>query len=306
MFDRMNKKTFFYIISVGFFLMPVKTPAQGNLGFLVGGGVMMYSGDLRQDFLDLNSTFEVIKPFVRAGIIYRITDRFETSAIFLYGSLTGADSLSDEAEKQFRNQSFRSKIEELSVLLEYKLFTTSRMRKFNPYVFAGFGLFRFNPEAQSNGIWYELQPLGTEGQFIPESNYAKPYKLVEKVAPVGVGISMQLNNHWRIRLDYSAHFTFTDYLDDVSTIYPDSAQLSKTPNGALAVELSNNRLDGKYPKANRSRGNPNHKDVYSHLGITIIFNPGDYYSSSGYGNSNYKGKFYKRLKKKKKCPSYAT
>lgn len=265
---------------------------------------MYYSGDLRFDISDIPTLLKIIRPFARAGINHRITDRLETSAIFLYGSVTGADSLSHEKEKQIRNQSFRSKIEEFSVLLEYKLFPTSRMRKFNPYVFGGFGIFRFNPEAELNGTWYELQPLGTEGQFIPESNYAKPYKLIEKVAPVGAGISMQLNNHWRLRLDYSAHFTFTDYLDDVSSVYVDSAQLSKTPNGTLAVALASQRMDGKYPKANRSRGNPNRKDVYSHIGITLIYNPGEYYSGSGYGKSNYKGKFFKRLKKKKKCPAY--
>lgn len=300
----MIKKNIFCFIFTIVLLDPHMITAQGKLGFLAGSGVMLYSGDLRFEILDINSTLKIIKPFARAGINYRITDRLETSAIFLYGSVTGADSLSNEKEKQLRNQSFRSRIEEFSVLLEYKLFPTSRMRKFNPYVFGGFGIFRFNPEAKFNGTWYELQPLGTEGQFIPESNYAKPYKLIEKVAPVGAGISMQLNNYWRLRLDYSAHFAFTDYLDDVSSVYPDSAQLSKTPNGALAVELASNRLDGKYPKANRSRGNPDHKDVYSHVGITLIYNPGDYYSNTGYGKTNYKGKFFKRLKKKKKCPSY--
>ncbi len=299
-----NKNITRLLISLLIFLkLNSYSVAQGRIGFLAGGGVMMYSGDLRLEISDINTIFKIIRPFARAGINYRITDRLETSAIFLYGSVTGADSLSNEKEKRIRNQSFKSEIEEFSVLFEYKLFATANMRKFNPYVFGGFGMFHFNPKAELNGTWYELQPLGTEGQYISESNYVKPYKLIEKVGIAGAGISIQLNYNWRLRLDYAAHFTFTDFLDDVSTVYPDSAQLSRTPNGALAVAFSNRRLESTYPKTNRSRGSPEHKDVYSHVGITLIYNPGVYYSSTGYGNSGYKGKFYKGLKKKKKCPS---
>ena len=93
--------------------------------------------------------------------------------------------------------------------------------------------------------------------------------------PVGLGIYVQLNQHWRMRLEYAHHFTKTDYLDDVSTAYPDLDQLAATVNGKLAVQLSNRRLVGTSPPPGRPRGNPKYNDSFSTLGIMLIYNPGE-------------------------------
>lgn len=278
--------------------------AQGRLGYLAGTGIIFYNGDISPKATTIIPSSKIINPFFRIGINYRLSERLEASAILLHGNIEGADSLTDEFDNLLRNQSFKSSIDEFSVLLECKLFRTYKMRRINPYVFAGYGYFHFNPKAELNGASYELQPLGTEGQYITNGGYEKPYKLFQQVIPVGFGISLLLNPHWRLRLDYSIHFTFTDYLDDVSTVYPDSALLSSTPNGFLAIQFSNRRQDGKYPKTNRPRGNPDLNDSYTHIGITIIYNPGMFLQDTGYGNSNYKGKYKKLLKRKKRCPAY--
>jgi hypothetical protein len=89
-----------------------------------------------------------------------------------------------------------------------------------------------------------------------------------------VGVSFHPSPKWRIRIDYGHHKTNTDYLDDVSTIYVDSALLASAPYGQLTIALANRRLEPTYPLAGRSRGNSKMKDSYSHIGISVIFNPG--------------------------------
>jgi hypothetical protein len=67
-------------------------------------------------------------------------------------------------------------------------------------------------------------------------------------------------------LEYGIRRTFTDYIDDVSTAYPnDPNKLTTT-----AQALSNRNINNK----NRSiwgtqRGNPNKNDFYTHTSFTV-------------------------------------
>ncbi|MEO5572621.1 MAG: hypothetical protein ABIT08_17950, partial [Bacteroidia bacterium] len=63
-----------------------------------------------------------------------------------------------------------------------------------------------------------------------------------------------------------------DYLDDTSAKYPDSLELSATPNGYYATIFSSRRLDG-FPKYRRNRGNAGANDNYVSVSAGIVFNP---------------------------------
>lgn len=282
-----------------------KVNGQGRTGYLLGTGLMYYNGDLDEETKKIISPSKVFNPFVKAGINYRIGTRSEASLAFQWGSIEAADSLDQEKNHIIRNQSFKSVIQEVSFQLEYHLFNVYRQRTFNPYIFGGIGVFRFNPTAELNGVAYELQPLGTEGQYIGTSNYPKPYKLIQASIPVGIGIYLQLNPHWRLKIDYANHFTLTDYLDDVSTQYADSTLLAHSRSGLLAASLASKRLDG-YPNAGRSRGNPKFHDSFSHIGITILYNPGELGGARGYGayQGGVNGGHGHKRKKKNSCPAY--
>jgi hypothetical protein len=158
--------------------------------------------------------------------------------------------------------------------MELNAFHRYERSRLNPYIFTGASVFHFNPKAQLDGTWYDLQPLGTEGQFITGGGYEKPYKLFQVAVPVGFGIAVQLNKKLRLKADFCHRFLFTDYLDDVSTVYPDLESLSATPGGDIAVALSSRRKDGKYPNANSPRGSAKYKDAYTTFGLTLVYNPG--------------------------------
>ncbi|MEP7169321.1 MAG: DUF6089 family protein [Bacteroidota bacterium] len=278
--------------------------SQGRLGYFAGTGVVFYNGDINEKSSKIISPGKVFKPFFRVGINYRLTKRMEASLGFFYGNIGGADSLASEIDNRTRNLSFQSVIEELSLHLEYHLFSVYRERRFNPFIFAGGGIFHFNPVTEMDGIKYELQPLGTEGQNIPDGGYATPYSLTQFCIPIGVGFYFQINQHWRVKIHYTNHFTFTDYLDDASTVYPDSSSLAQTPYGQLAVSLSNRRLKGKFPLDKTERANRSLNDSYSDIGITIIYNPGELTGGNVTGAGGFKHRNKNKLNKKNLCPAY--
>ena len=68
---------------------------------------------------------------------------------------------------QNRNLHFRNAITEGSVVAEfnYSCYQIGNTKdRFTGYLFAGLSLYSHMPEAEIDGIWYEPQPLGTEGQ----------------------------------------------------------------------------------------------------------------------------------------------
>ncbi len=244
--------------------------SQSNFAFAMGGGVMYYNGDLSDNSYIPPS--EILKIYGSADVSMFLVDRVDLSLRYLRGSVSGDDALSDERDNLFRNQSFYTKIDEVNLLLRLRLFSIKKQRAFNPYGMIGMGYFWFNPQADLDGRTYDLQPLGTEGQFIEGGGYAKPYKLSSSSLTLGLGVFMRLTDQFALRLEASPQLTFTDYLDDTSTIYPDSTALAATPNGPIAVQLASRRPLG-YPKKGRSRGNPERDDVIATFGISLVYTP---------------------------------
>ena len=122
-----------------------------------------------------------------------------------------------------------------------------------------------------NGSWYELQPLGTEGQGTKAYPGLTPYKLTQFGVPFGIGAKISLSKILCVGLEWGMRKTYTDYLDDVSTTYPDPVLL-KAQKGEIAMELSNRSIPvaGEHPvQAGVQRGNSKTRDWYSFAGLTF-------------------------------------
>ena len=78
-----------------------------------------------------------------------------------------------------------------------------------------------------------MQPLNTEGQGLASFPNRTPYSLFSGSVLGGIGIKFLLNENLTLGIDISANYTFTDYLDDVSTTYADYML-----NWPLLMELS--------------------------------------------------------------------
>ncbi len=233
------------------------------------GGLSNYQGDLQPIFFTLQNA----NPAAAVILKYGISEKFYARAGFSFGSIAGYDSKNKD-ELKSRNLNFRSGLKEFHAGLEYR-FLDPETFALTPYVFAGIGIYTFNPytyyETDTSKTKVFLQPLGTEGQGLPEYPDRKMYALTQFCIPYGIGVKWQINCNLNVGAEFRQTKTFTDYLDDVSTTYADQNALLKG-RGQMAVDLAWRKDDyngSPYPVAGTKRGNPNEKDWFYFVGITV-------------------------------------
>lgn len=255
-----------YTIALIVLLGISKTNAQ-NFHLTMFAGASNYSGELQPNFFTLKQA----TPAFGLGGLYELNERVYLRGNLTYGKLKANDS--KYARNATRNLSFSSPITELNLGVEYDILN-SYERLFTPYVFSGISIFHMNPSTvdSTGGVVY-LQSLGTEGQgFVPGKS---KYKLNQVALPFGAGVKYSVSENMKIRFELGFRKTFTDYLDDVSSIYADQSSLL-TNNGSLAVSISyrGDEVSGvskTYPGPNRQRGNPDTKDWYYFVGFGVSF-----------------------------------
>lgn len=278
-----------FFLSAGF--------SQGSKEIYFVGGFSNYSGDLQPKRFTLAGAGQSIG----GTFSYGFSDHFHLRGTLAF-SKVAADDKNNPPDLRPRNLSFISQITDGFLALEYRLFSLPEKR-WTPYAFAGAGVFGFNPYVllgeKEEKVY--LQPLGTEGQGLPEYPDRPMYKLTQFFVPFGGGLKFLLTDHWMLGLELRLNKTFTDYLDDVSTRYPLPEPLLRD-RGPVAVQLSWRRdeFDGRpFPTNEPARGEPNNKDWYYQVGATI-----GYVLPTGGGGNKSKG-FYQRKKGNQMgCPKW--
>ena len=232
-------------------------------------GVANYKGELSPHTFNTDFIHPAFGAFYRHNWNRHWSWKLELN----YGRFSGDDAKAKTGFELDRNLSFQSNVLELSPQIEFNFFpyeTGNADYPFTPYVFTGIAVFHFNPKADLNGELFELQPLGTEGQG---SNGKKTYKRIQLAIPIGGGIKITGHGRLGVGIEVGARRTYTDYLDDVSTTYPDMPTLFAN-SGPVAVALSDrsySRADtsNHVPVFQKQRGNSKDKDWYIFAGITI-------------------------------------
>ena len=236
-----------------------------EVGFI--GGASYYLGDL-------NTThFNNSLPF--GGIVIRknIDRRFSYKAELLYLNIA-ADDRDDATDTIAINRGlhFRSSVFELSGQIEFNFLpfeAGNALYTWTPFVYTGLSFFHFNPQAENkDGLWVNLQELGTEGQGSNSFPERKKYPLTQLAIPLGGGLKIAINPSFNIILEYGVRKTFTDYLDDVSTTYPEGVNSNVADISNATYEMSD--PTGTHI-AGDQRGDPDKKDWYSFVGITLSF-----------------------------------
>jgi len=230
-------------------------------------GTTYYIGDLNP-----SRHFNSLSHF-GGGLVYKynFNNRYAFQLLGLFGRLEGDDILSDDPVDLQRNLHFKTTVWEASATVEVNFFeyrSGKNKRNYTPYLFAGLGYFRVDPRARIGDTWFDLQPLGTEGQGTSQSA-EEQYNLDHLNLPFGVGFKATAG-----RMDFSIHWglrrTWTDYIDDVSGNYVDNDILS-LENGPLAGALADQNLSGTPNIAGVARGNAQTRDWYVYSGFTITY-----------------------------------
>ena len=258
----------------------VKSVSQGiEFGLLFGAS--NYYGDLSNNTVMLSQTHP------SAAILgkYNLNERWAVKGYLGYARISGADSLGSSNYRKARNLNFYTDIYECSAQMELNLVKNKPGgHKLVPYLFAGIGVFNFNPKTKYHDTIYELQPLGTEGQGTTVYNDRKKYALTTVCIPLGVGFKKKLGTHISIGIELGVRLTFTNYLDDVSGTFAD-AKVVGASNGPIAQRLSDRSGEKNPPEYTNifREGDPRgfksfqFTDMYFMGGLTITYvfrNPG--------------------------------
>ncbi|AHM58659.1 hypothetical protein D770_01925 [Flammeovirgaceae bacterium 311] len=253
----------------------------GEISYMGSAGISSYFGDLKQN-IDLWA-----KPSLGGGVQYRFSQNFSLRGELLWYRISGDDTYNDMEHPIYpRNLSFRSDNLEGSVVAVgylYNKYARGRNKpSWNPYAFAGIGFTTNTPKAYYQDEWHSLRPLQTEDVA---------YSPVLLSLPFGIGVTYHdVFPQWDMSFEIGYRYTGSDYLDDVSTKYPDPAAL----DNPLARALSDRRdeflqernipkeqaVDRTYPGpyefywGDRYRGNPGNKDWYMISAIKVVYSPG--------------------------------
>lgn len=254
--------------------------------FGLGLGASFFLGELGgrdqvgTDFiydLELSRT----RPALHLNYRYQLGSRLYAKAQFAFAYIGGSDALTEEIFRRNRNLSFRSSVFEFTIQGEFDVidFTpknrygkvkTSKLEGSSLYISAGVGVTRFNPQGNFEGTWYDLKDFGTEGQ-LQEGGPAE-YSLFTVVIPLGMGYRLQLNKEWTVGFEVVHRITFTDYMDDVSTVYFDNQTIADTqgelaaifadPSLGFYVDENGTRVPLNSTDTGLQRGDPEDNDAY--------------------------------------------
>jgi len=275
-------------------------------------GASQFLGDLGglnkvgTDFSPVDLEFSLTKPAVAIAYRYKLLKNINWHSSLNYLLVAGDDKLTTETFRNNRNLNFKSNVFELATRIEVSLFsnkvghryglsnTMGRRKKSRAYEIIGFigiGGFYFNPKGRNpiSGVWTKLEPLHTEGQGLPGG--PSKYKKVAISIPMGVAYRMILSKEWCVGIELNFRKTFTDYIDDVSTVYYDRYALEQA-YGSTALLMADPSL-GNIPTATAPDGSGNgaqrgdkNKDSFLSFQVTV----GHFFAPKR-GKSRLKSKF---------------
>lgn len=235
-----------------------------------------YSSDKR---IGITSDLSISSPAFGIQFRRNFNHRMSFKAAFLYGYVEAIDANAGIFQ-QSRNLSFRSDLFEFSGQIEiyfHEINQKDDKKLISPYFTTGLAVLAFNPQGMlSPGSWQNIAPYNTEFQNsqdpLTQANI-KDYKTIQLTVPLGLGVKWYVSDRLSLSAEWGMRATFTDYLDDVSTLHQPSSYIDS--DGAQQNGLSGNSYlfanggDISDPKDYRQRGFANTDDWYNFTGLTI-------------------------------------
>lgn len=227
----------------------------GTWSVAIASGVTRYAGDLSEE-KDV-----LVRPRLgveaSGSVLYRFAEQLSARVDGRMYMIWGKH---ENTRVWFNNLSFVAINPELCAGIQADLYPADqRDRRVNPYLFAGLGLTYLNTLTRFQGHWITLPPLLTENVV---------YNRYPALLKLAIGHSVLVRFRYRLAVELGYTKVFSDYLDDVSTIYPDISKLKP-----LGQALSDRRyaLGLGLPAAQPGdqRGNPTKGDGYFSLSLRL-------------------------------------
>jgi hypothetical protein len=246
---------------------PVLLSAQYfEVGALIG--TSGYKGDLSDNRIATNEMNTALGVFGR----YHFSKYFAAKANLTKYGISGQDANSRSATLRERNLSFRSDVVEFGLTGELNLmgYNIRDDKGAVPYLTAGLSFFKFNPQAQIEGIWHDLEPLHTEGTG---------YNKVGFALPLGIGFRFNVSYRVNFGLELGYRKTFTDRLDDVSGNYINVTEMRSESILASQLAYRTPELTGEFgtDPVGTQRGDSSNNDDFFYAALTVSVNLTDKY-----------------------------
>lgn len=223
--------------------------------------------------------FKSSRWLIQGGYGYKLAEQWAVKGNLIYGRFYGSDSFTDEEHRHIRNLSFRSPFVEASATIDFSIIKERYGHRYdlrrnkglgnlpNVYIYTGISALYFNPKAQyTDGKWYALQPLGTEGQGIVPTR--EKYSRVTMAIPAGIGMNYVIDRNLGIGFEYGIRMTFSDYIDDVSNTYVDPSVFTD-PMALYFSDPTGGTWVGS--AAGLQRGQNKYNDAYMFLSIKLTY-----------------------------------
>ena len=217
----------------------IEAPLKSKLevGLLSGGAI--FTGTISNRNLFSND----VNLYNALQVNYTIYSNLSASLTIASFKLSNSDYLSNNNDQIARGMKFSTSMLSISPSLQYDFVDNrlySKARRIRPSIGFGLDVVTFNPTGLYKGKIYNLQKLGTGGQFIDSTG--KPYSLMTLGYFIHFKVKYQLSRFNSIGIHMSFHRSMSDYLDDVGPdAYPNALNLlqkAKT-DAAAAVYFSN-------------------------------------------------------------------
>jgi hypothetical protein len=221
-------------------LLSFSQEAKGQKYELGGGiGVAAYSGDIIRK-IDPGQLGPQVTLFGKRNFDNVWTLRAGISS----GIIQAADSIKPIDElARIRDARFRGGVIEGSAVMEFNFLDFLRNDsefRFSPYAFFGLGYSVFIGKGNIHGF-----------------NEFERYNVSTIVIPFGGGVKYRLNDRWILAAELGFRPTLTDYFDKIDSTEPGIPRFQDPANPTQPFGIN--------------FGNPNDKDWYYFLGLTVSY-----------------------------------
>ena len=202
---------------------------------------------------------------------YNYNSRWSFRLDYTHGKVRASDAYA--AWRPDAQLNFQTTINDISLMAEFNFldyYTGHIQNTVSPYIFAGVSGFLFSPHpfTQNDDVDKTELLLTDKKSGITKSQtegvVCYPYSFS---IPFGVGCKLSLTKHLAATVEWRMHYTFTDYLDDVSGVYP-----IEDENNKHAIVAGYDLVDpsGKF-EAGQQRGNSQTNDWFGFINLSLTW-----------------------------------
>ena len=229
-------------------------------------GVSYYMGDLNPMIPFAQSRLQY------GGIVrFNYNNRWTFRADYAYATVKASDEIIKWRPE--RGLNFTSKIHDLSFVAEFNFleyYTGNPKKNVSPYIFGGFSVFHYTAYTEVADTLIDLSDYLTEPAPTDPKWYDNAFGKKSPIGisiPFGMGVKMSLSRHMAATIEWRMQKAFTDYLDDVATVYPEQHAIYHADDGNDydLTDPTGNFLEGQ------QRGNSAFNDWFGMARVSLTW-----------------------------------